>query len=239
MAAPDAFSIVVLAAVGAVFIAYNVTVVARAHGGGGAAALHAVILESGSAFIAKHLEKDDAATSTLAVQSLRNTVLVAIFIGGIAFQAFQVSAAAAGAAGDAAAAARLLILSAFLLASFLNFALVIRAASHLAYVLGGARHAAAAAAAGTDGSAAEEGRGAAAAAAARHSRTVASLCRSLMRGLSLHFSLGFRCLYASVPYSFAAAGPVALVVAAGGMLAFLAYADFGMTAHGRHEEELE
>jgi len=230
-------------------VAYNVAVVARARrgGAGGRAALHAVVVDGGAAFIAKHLERDDPATAVLAVQALRNTVLVAIFTGGIAFQAFQVAAAAAGAATAAADAARILVLAAFLLGSFLNFALVIRAASHLSYIMGGARHAAAAAAAGAgaaggSAAAAEEGRGGAAPAAPRaaaRERSAASLCRSLMRAISLHFSLGFRCLYASVPFSFAAAGPAALVAAAGCMLAFLVYADFGMHGDAGHDDERE
>ncbi len=226
-----AFSIAALATVGAANVAYNMGVVARARArcSAGRAALHAVVVDGGAAFVSKHLAHDDAATAVLAVQTLRNTVLVAIFIGGIAFQAFQVAAGAAGAAsaaGDAVEAARTLVLAAFLLGSFLNFALVIRAASHLAYIMGGARHAVA-------GDALEEGRGAAptAAASAPYSRAATLLCGALMRALTLHFSLGFRCLYSSVPFTFAAAGPVALVVSGGLMLAFAVYADFAFAFH--------
>jgi Protein of unknown function, DUF599 len=227
---PDtAFSAISIAAVGVVAIVYNVGVVLRARRSGGRS-LHAVMIDGGAAFISKHLEKDDAATSVLAVQSLRNTILVAIFIGGIAFQSFQAAAAAAGAAADAVATARTLVLSAFLLGSFLNFALVIRAASHLAYIMGGARHAAA------GGGTLEEGRSAAPV-PMPYSRATALLCGSLMRALSLHFSLGFRCLYSSVPFAYAAAGPVALIISGGLMLGFLVYADFAMHADARALDE--
>jgi hypothetical protein len=224
----DAFSIAAITAVGVIAIFYNVAVVFRARGGSDGRSLHAVIIDGGASFIAKHLEKDDAATSVLAVQSLRNTILVAIFIGGIAFQAFQTAAATAGAAADAVSSARSLVFSAFLLGSFLNFALVIRAASHLAYILGGARYAAAGA-----GDALEEGRGVGAAPPPPFSRDAAALCGSLMRALSLHFSLGFRCLYSSVPFAYAASGPVALVISGGAMLSFLIYADFALHAGAR------
>jgi hypothetical protein len=228
----DAFIVAAIATVGVAMIAYNLAVVTRAHGGGDGRSLHAVIIDGGASFIAKHLERDDAASSVLAVQSLRNTILVAIFIGGIAFQAFQTAAVAAGAATDAVSSARSLVFSAFLLGSFLNFALVIRAASHLAYILGGAHFAAA-------GDAAEEGRGVGAPPPhSSSSRAAAAVCASLMRALSLHFSLGFRCLYASVPFAYAASGPVALVVSGGAMLGFLVYADFALHAGARAFEDV-
>ena len=228
----DVFSIVAIASVGALAIAYNVAVVTRARGDGDGRSLHAVMIDGGASFIAKHLEKDDAATSVLAVQSLRNTILVAIFIGGIAFQAFQTAAAAAGAAADSVSSARSLVFSAFLLGSFLNFALVIRAASHLAYIMGGARYAATGVG---DAIVLEEGRGRGS--PATPSRDAAALCGSLMRALSLHFSLGFRCLYSSVPFAYAASGPVALVISGGLMLAFLLYADFALHAGARALED--
>ena len=78
-----------------------------------------------------------------------------------------------------------------------------------------------------------------AARAATRVRSAAALSRSLMRALSLHFSLGFRCLYASVPFSFAAAGPVALVVSAGAMLLFLIYADFYMHGDAGSDDDRE
>lgn len=231
----DVFSIVAIASVGALAIAYNVAVVTRARGGGDRRSLHAVMIDGGASFIAKHLEKDDAATSVLAVQSLRNTILVAIFIGGIAFQAFQTAAAAAGAAADSVSSARSLVFSAFLLGSFLNFALVIRAASHLAYIMGGARYAATGVG---DAIVLEEGRGRGSPATPPPtSRDAAALCGSLMRALSLHFSLGFRCLYSSVPFAYAASGPVALVISGGLMLAFLLYADFALHAGARALED--
>ena len=253
-----AFNICAIAIVGTLNIVYNFVVLIRSRGSCGNHSLHAVVVNGGTAFIQRHLEKDDPASAVLAVQSLRNTVLVSIFIGGIAFQSFQAAAvSAAVVSNDSVATARTLVLSAFLLSSFLNFALVIRAASHLAYIMGGAssQHTPPLLVVAHSSIMAEEGRGgggggggggsinvssstaASTTRAAHLSRTTASFSASLMRALTLHFSLGFRCLYASVPFAYAAAGPIPLVVSATLMFMFLFYADFAM--HNDQSQQAE
>jgi hypothetical protein len=245
----SAFNIGAIVIVGTLNIVYNAVILFQSRGcGGNHNSLHAVVVNGGMAFIQKHLEKDDPASAVLAVQSLRNTVLVSIFIGGIAFQSFQTAAAASAAvSNDSVASARTLVLSVFLLSSFLNFALVIRAASHLAYIMGSASALPPPppprAPSSVVSSSLEEGRSgvlsaeASTSRAVHLSRTAASFSASLMRALTLHFSLGFRCLYASVPFAYAAAGPIPLVVSASLMFLFLFYADFAM--HNEQQQQVE
>jgi hypothetical protein len=230
------FEIIALSVTGSLFLLYNIFVVTFSRGAF-SRSLHSLVLASSAAFIQKHLDSADTNSDLLAVQSLRNTVLVAIFIGGIAFQAFESAATAAAGAPTPTAAARSLILASFLCLSFLNFALVIRAASHLAYMIGAAPPAAAAAAAAVAAGGAadvEEGGGAAPVAqTAAFAAHFDVLCLSLMNALSLHFSLGFRCLYASVPFTYASSGPTALCVSGACMLCFLVYSDFGTHVDAR------
>lgn len=228
------YEIIALSVTGSLFLLYNIFVVTFSRGAF-SRSLHSLVLASSAAFIQKHLDSADTNSDLLAVQSLRNTVLVAIFIGGIAFQAFESAATAAAGAPTPTAAARSLILASFLCLSFLNFALVIRASSHLAYMIGAAPPAAAAAAAADGGAAdVEEGGGVAPVAqTAAFAARFDVLCLSLMNALSLHFSLGFRCLYASVPFTYASSGPTALCVSGACMLAFLIYSDFGTHADAR------
>ena len=223
------FEIISLSIVASFLILYNLLVVTFSRGAF-SRSLHSLVLASTAAFIRKHLSSTDTNSDLLAVQSLRNTVLVAIFIGGIAFQAFQSAATAAADASTSTAAARNLILCSFLLCSFLNFALVIRAASHLSFMIGAAPPTPQAAAAGGAADAEEGGGGAPAAADSQTAAFAARfdvLCLSLMDAMSLNFSLGFRCLYASVPFTYASSGPTALCVSGGVILLFLVYADFG------------
>ena len=219
------FEIIALSVTASILILYNLLVVSFSRGAF-SRSLHSLVLASTAAFIRKHLSSSDPSADLLAVQSLRNTALVAIFIGGIAFQAFQTAATAAAEAASPVAASRNLILASFLLCSFLNFALVIRAASHLSFMIGAAPvvpHVVARADVG-GGEVGPE---------AAFSLRFNVLCLSLMEAMSLHFSLGFRCLYASVPFTYASSGPTALCISGGVMLAFLFYSDFGTHADAR------
>lgn len=208
----SAFEIASPAAVGAVLFLYDVIVVccARSSRGGGGSSLLSIVLGGGSRFITKHIERDDPQTSVLAVQALRNVLLVAIFVGGIAFQAFQASATALTApTATPFDVARLLLLSTALLGSFLNFALVIRVTAHLGYLLGSAK--------GATG-------------------PVPAACYALIRSSMVHFSLGFRCVYASVPFAYGAAGPLALAIAGALMFLFQLYADYFLISTSAAED---
>lgn len=220
------YEIIALSITASLLLLYHLLVVSFSRGAF-SRSLHALVLYSGDSFIQKHLSFADPHFDLLAVQSLRNTVLVAIFTGGIAFQSFQ-TAATAAADASGATSARNLILASFLLLSFLNFALVIRAASHLAYMIGAAPVVPQAGDGAPAAAALAMEEGAVEAPAIRaFAARFDVLCVSLMRAVSLHFSLGFRCIYASVPFTYAASGPTALCVSGGLMLAFSFYSDFG------------
>lgn len=90
----------------------------------------------------KHHISHDAATSTLGLHILRNTILIGIFVGGNSFNIafsylnnFESMGSTATISGI-----RAIILSSFLFASFLSWAMVIRCASHLGYLLGASPH---------------------------------------------------------------------------------------------------
>jgi hypothetical protein len=88
-------------------------------------------------FVLKHRERNDAASVTLAIQTFRNTILVAIFVGGTAFSAaFSFVDDYQTYLEDPVQQSRSVILSTFLLCSFLCMACVIRFVSHLGYLVG-------------------------------------------------------------------------------------------------------
>ncbi len=90
-------------------------------------------------WIVKHKEKGDSASGTLAIQTLRNTMLVAIFVGGNAF-AFTFSLANTIHEIDRDSQGllfvRSIILISLLTGSFLCWACVIRFISHMGYLVG-------------------------------------------------------------------------------------------------------
>ena len=86
-------------------------------------------------WLSKHREKKDAPNVTLAIQTLRNTILVAIFVGGASFQyAFLILSSYEYTTEEREA--RVLIVSSLMFFSFLNWAMVIRYASHFGYMVG-------------------------------------------------------------------------------------------------------
>jgi len=94
-------------------------------------------LKTSSLWLSKHLIHDDASSDTAAIQTLRNAILVAIFIGGssltLAWNALDAAAAPDISFNDYM---RLMILGVLLSASFLNWANTIRYATHLGFVVG-------------------------------------------------------------------------------------------------------
>jgi hypothetical protein len=94
-------------------------------------------IENAVVWITKHKERDDANSGTLAVQTLRNAILAAVFIGGYAFQngvsslnSFRTSTLSLSGRIAALHVASLMFLS------FLSWATVIRCASHLGFQIG-------------------------------------------------------------------------------------------------------
>lgn len=93
-------------------------------------------LENGVAWLMKHNERDDAGSVTLAIQTLRNTILVAIFIGGESFVFAYNVINSYSSDTSAWESTRVGIIATFLFLSFISWAGVIRLASHLGYYIG-------------------------------------------------------------------------------------------------------
>ena len=87
----------------------------------------------------KHFENKDAATTVLAVQTLRNSLISAIFIGGAALGAAStvIQPPSDDIEWTPALQVRQIILSTLLCCSFLSWALVIRYNTHLGFMMGG------------------------------------------------------------------------------------------------------
>ena len=184
-----------------------------------------LMLRSGSAWAAKHVAGRSAPDVTLAIQTLRNTVLVATFIGTLSFTVASATLAALPGAPDGPARVRGLLQAGLLTGAFLNFALVIRCAAHAGYAIGSATGAEA----GISGS---SGGGGATAPALLLPPPVPAELDSLVHMQAVHFSLGFRCMYCAIPFSFAVAGPEALVVVTSFVICFLFYIDHAIWIWG-------
>jgi hypothetical protein len=92
-------------------------------------------------WVLKHREKSDAPSVTLAIQTFRNTILVAVFVGGNAFtQAFNFADGYQSSVGNPIEQARYIVLAALLFGSFLSWACVIRFVAHLGYLIGTLSH---------------------------------------------------------------------------------------------------
>ena len=87
-------------------------------------------------WVRKHREKDDAASMQLAIHTFRNTLLIAIFMGGLALQAAITCGSYYTTATVSFERVRLMIISVTLLLSFLAWASVIRTCAHLGYMTG-------------------------------------------------------------------------------------------------------
>ena len=183
----------------------------------------ALMLQSGRSWTHKHVAGRSAPDVTLAIQTLRNTVLVATFVGTLSFTLSAAALGAASAADGAPARARALLQASLLTASFLNFALVIRCAAYAGYLIGSATSPQPLAAA-EEG---EGGEGGGSCADPLHELT------TLLHMQAVHFSLGFRFIYCSIPFAFAVAGTEALVACTCVVVTFLLYIDNALYVWGR------
>ena len=187
-------------------------------------------------WLLKHKNAVDPASVTLAIQTLRNTILIAIFIGGFAFQYAWLSLnALTGSITtvtssintitvtsiNEASQARCYILGVLMFSSFLCWANTIRMASHLGYVIGILPQ---------QSKELEEikredletpsGKG------PRHDKLQAIEAsieknEQMMINMLWSFSLGFRFMFASIPFQFYVGGPVPLIVTTAAMIVFL------------------
>lgn len=194
-----------------------------------------LMLRSGQLWTKKHVYGRSAPDVTLAIQTLRNTVLVATFVGTLSFTVATAAlvTASAPATDTTPGRARALLQAALLTASFLNFALVIRCAAHAGYLIGAATlplppSAGTAPSTTTEPTpltalslrAAEEGGADPAGHQDHHDEII-----TLLHMQAVHFSLGFRFFYCSIPFGFAVAGGQALIATTCVMVAFLLYID--------------
>lgn len=119
-------------------IVYNGYIIYKARTRDGSIML-SISLTAGPQFVAKHLIRDDAGSTTLMVQTLRNTLIVGVFLAGGALN--SALAALEGLNAESLLTLSLrgirqVLLSTFLFLAFLNFAIVLRSAIHLGYMVG-------------------------------------------------------------------------------------------------------
>jgi hypothetical protein len=95
----------------------------------------AKIMQNSFHWARKHQNKEDAASVTLAIQTLRNTILVAIFVGGSAVN-LALSFTDDFDTLTIPERIRAIILSVLCFCSFLSWVLVIRFSSQLGYLIG-------------------------------------------------------------------------------------------------------
>ena len=190
---------------------------------------------NGLMWVAKHKEKIDAASVTLAIQTLRNTILISVFVGGYAFQYGFIYLNVYSVDEEIEMKTRSIVLSICLLASFLCWVNVIRSASHLGYFMGALEYQEKAFAksatikqetiVGNNLSLSAEDK-VVAVETRPMERTelepeALAECRGMMRNMLVSFSLGFRFMFVSIPFIFYKVGPIALIVVTGFMLMFL------------------
>ena len=204
---------------------------------------------NGNLWLLKHRNAVDPASVTLAIQTLRNTILIAIFIGGFAFQYAWLSLSTLTTASttvtstittltvtsiNEATQARCYILGALMFSSFLCWANTIRMASHLGYVVGILPQ---------QFKEVEEikrqdlempgGAG------SNHDRLLeieATMEKNqqMLTNMLWNFSLGFRFIFTAIPFQFYVGGPVPLVVVTAVMIAFLNHVDHGGSTQLSH-----
>lgn len=93
-------------------------------------------LKNANHWVFKRRDVTDAPTTTLAIQTIRNTIIVAVFVGGSALSAaLSYADDYPNHANDPIQQARIIILTSLFMLSFLSWATVIRFASHLGYLV--------------------------------------------------------------------------------------------------------
>jgi len=187
----------------------------------------------------KHSKFPDAPSVTLAVQTMRNTILVGIFVGGssltAAISSLDLFARPGGLPPQLVV--RQLIVSGLLFLSFLNWAQVIRYSNHISYYVGTlASHeqktaitAANPTSTGICGDVAGDKGGSTTLTVEGLERRESQALREVKiysLKMASHFSFGFRFIFFCIPFWFYAAGPVALIVSSGLMISFLVFFDF-------------
>jgi hypothetical protein len=87
-------------------------------------------------WVQKHKEKSDSSSVTLAIQTFRNTILIAVFVGGSSLSSALANLESYSFDAPLLQRIRTLIITSLLFLSFLSWANVIRFSSHLGYLTG-------------------------------------------------------------------------------------------------------
>lgn len=180
----------------------------------------------------KHIALGAAAEVTLAIQTLRNSVLVSIFIGTVAFNTMTSTLTSLAQSSSGSPLWLMQLMIAILAAgAFLSFAVCIRCAAHAGYLVGGASFLETTAGrqlfSGMPSGTVEQQESKPV--LHQHCETAAAAERMLrlVNMQSFHFSLAFRCIYSAFPFLFgAAAGPAALLPCMAAIAFFQVNLDF-------------
>lgn len=193
-------------------------------------------LENYYAWLTKHQGKDDAPNVTLAIQTLRNTILVAVFVGGSSFQYGLALLNAVTGISKLDIRIRAIISSCCLFGSFLCWAGVIRYAAHLGYEISvlAEKH--------KKYLTIENERKNAIKADVESNEqdeleTQAFILKDdvdqkfeeghrMLHGMLFRFSLGFRFLFLAIPFFFYSAGPIATIISTAVIVLFLISIDY-------------
>lgn len=187
----------------------------------------------------------DTPTTTLAIQTLRNSMIAAIFIGGAALTSAGAVIQPINEYWTPRLAIRQIILSSLLCISFLNWALVVRYNTHAGFMAGAIhthvkekvsemkmRRASQAEKTIGDDSGAIAGAGDVdleeqvlidKEVEERAREEVGESFTKVCSLSVLHQSLGFRFIFFAIPFFFYSAGPVALLVSGACMMVYLVY----------------
>ena len=206
MSTASTFEIVSLSVAGLILILYNTIALLSGKTNLG------LMLKADEEWCKKHrLTSGNAQDVTAAIQTLRNSVLVSVFIGTVTFNTFTESLRSLNVLprhGFLWVAN--LIVAVLYASSFLSFCVCIRCAAHSGYLIGGfsflEMH--------------DDSR--------RKEKVLARNIHSvhLVRMQSVHFSLAFRLAYSGLPFIFSAAGPEPLISIAVLIVLFESYIDF-------------
>ena len=198
-------------------------------------------------WLKKHREKTDSPSVTVAVQTLRNSIFVAIFTGGATFLSAITLLNSFPSIHDPYQKIRTVILSVILFLSFLAWASVLRSSSHLGYMTGVLKYhepheidqdddLVSHTLSDPSNNQNSDFRDRQAdfdvycsdyeALLNSQEQQRMSHERSLMYMLVVSFSLGFRFLFISIPFVLYVAGPEALVISTVGMLLFMVMWDY-------------
>eukprot|EP01032_Pedospumella_encystans_P022057 gene22057-25006_t len=215
-------------------------------------------------WIKKHKEMYDPATTVLAIQTIRNTLMVGVFIGG---NAINIAYSFANDYKDLVGQrwkVRSMVLMALLFSSFICWANVVRLGSTLGYMIGTMQYSEKMRTeaiaherrlspisdvnsdAGSVTSASDNNNIEMTTTKKRKNRKmktptferiangdvssdeIPDIFRegsNMVLSMTIFFSLGFRLMFISIPFAFYAAGPLALIISAGCLMAFLPFYD--------------